>query len=65
LDGSQNETGHEFGAVTIGVVDSRPAAGCIAHPVFAEVRRGHPWVDFTDDNVVFRQLDSCGETESK
>src|SRR6266513_2518534 len=65
FDSLQNETGHEFRLVAIGVIGGRSAIGRAPHPVLAEVCRGDKRVDFTNDDAVLFQLGACRETEAK
>jgi hypothetical protein len=65
FDRLQNEAGHEFGLIALGVIGRRSAAGRIPHPILARVRRRDKRVDFTDDDVVLFQLGARREAEAK
>lgn len=65
FDGLQNEAGHEFRLVALGVIGRRSSAGRIAHPVLAEVRRRDEWIDFTNGDAVRFKLGACREAEAK
>jgi len=65
FDSLQNEVGHEFRLVTIGVMSRGSATRWITHSILAEARRRDEWVDFADDYAVLFQLDARGKSKAK